>query len=124
LNVLTAISEKMIERPNILVVCGRNKRRSRTAEYIFKNDNRFNIRSAGLSPKSDRKISEKDLNWADLVLVMETRQRAKVRELYLNLELPDIEMLNISDDYEFMDEELVLLLTERINEILKLTYEI
>ena len=124
LNVLTAISEKMIERPNILVVFGRNKRRSRTAEYIFKNDNRFNIRSAGLSPKSDRKISEKDLNWADLVLVMETRQRAKVRELYLNLELPDIEMLNISDDYEFMDEELVLLLTERINEILKLTYEI
>ena len=114
----------MTERPNILVVCGRNKRRSRTAEYIFKNDNRFNIRSAGLSPKSDRKISEKDLNWADLVLVMETRQRAKVRELYLNLELPDIEMLNISDDYEFMDEELVLLLTERINEILKLTYEI
>jgi len=50
----------MTERPNILVVCGRNKKRSRTAEYIFKNDNRFNIRSAGLSPKSDRKISEND----------------------------------------------------------------
>ena len=48
-------------RPNILVVCGRNKRRSRTAEHIFKNDSRFNIRSVGLSPKSDRKISEKDI---------------------------------------------------------------
>lgn len=53
-------------RPNILVVCGRNKKRSRTAEYIFKNDDRFNIRSAGVSPKSDRQITEKDLNWADL----------------------------------------------------------
>jgi len=62
----------MIERPNILVVCGRNKKRSRTAEHIFKNDDRFSIRSAGLSPKSDRKISKKDLNWADLVFVMET----------------------------------------------------
>jgi predicted protein tyrosine phosphatase len=57
----------MTGRPNILVVCGRNKKRSRTAEYIFKNDNRFNVRSAGLSTKSDRKISENDLNWADLV---------------------------------------------------------
>lgn len=114
----------MAERPNILVVCGRNKRRSRTAEYIFKNDDRFNIRSAGLSPKSDRKISEKDLNWADLVLVMETRQRAKVRELYMNLELPDIGILNIPDDYEFMDEELVSILTDRINDSLKIIYEL
>jgi len=113
---------KMTERPNILVVCGRNKKRSRTAEYIFKNDDRFNIRSAGLSPKSDRKISEKDLNWADLVLVMETGQRAKVRELYKHLELPEIEILNIPDDYEFMDEELVSILTDRINDSLRIIY--
>jgi protein-tyrosine phosphatase len=62
----------MTDRPNILVVCGRNKKRSRTAESIFKNNNRFSIRSAGLSPKSDRKISEKDLIWANLIFVMET----------------------------------------------------
>jgi protein-tyrosine phosphatase len=68
----------MTERPNILVVCGRNKKRSRTAEHIFKNDSRFNIRSAGLSSKSDRKISENDLHWADLVFVMETEQCAKI----------------------------------------------
>ena len=42
----------MTERPNILVVCGRNKKRSRTAEYIFKNDDRFNIRSAPFSAES------------------------------------------------------------------------
>ena len=60
----------MSNRPNILVLCGRNKKRSRTAEHIFKNDNRFNIRSAGLSPKSDRKISENDLIWAALIFVM------------------------------------------------------
>lgn len=114
----------MTNRPNILVVCGRNKKRSRTAEHIFKNDNRFNIRSAGLSPKSDRKISENDLNWADLVFVMETGQRAKIRELYRHLELPKIEILNISDDYEFMNEELVEMLTDRINDTLKINYQI
>lgn len=108
----------------MLVVCGRNKKRSRTAEHIFKNDDRFNIRSAGVSPKSDRKISEKDLNWADLVFVMETEQRAKIQELYRNLDLPKIEILNIADDYEFMDDELVELLTDKINDTLKISYHI
>lgn len=109
----------MTERPNILVVCGRNKKRSRTAEHIFKNDNRFNIRSAGLSPKSERKISENDLNWADLVFVMETNQRAKIWEVYDHLDLPKIEILHIPDDYEFMDEELVDILNDRMNDALK-----
>jgi predicted protein tyrosine phosphatase len=112
----------MNNRPNILVVCGRNKRRSRTAEHIYRNDNRFNIRSAGLSPSSDRKISENDLNWADLVLVMETRQRTKLAELYHHMELPDIEILHIEDDYEFMDEELVEMLSDRINDTLQRVY--
>ncbi|MBA4155760.1 hypothetical protein [Flavobacterium sp.] len=114
----------MTERPNILVVCGRNKKRSRTAEYIFKNDERFNIRSAGLSPKSDRKISENDLNWADLVFVMETGQRAKIWGHYRHLELPTIEVLNIPDDYEFMNEELVEMLSDRINDTLKIVYKV
>ncbi|GJM63063.1 hypothetical protein PEDI_36150 [Persicobacter diffluens] len=35
--------------PHILVVCGRNKKRSLTAEAIYKNDDRFFIRSVGLS---------------------------------------------------------------------------
>lgn len=114
----------MIERPNILVVCGRNKKRSRSAEHLFKNDNRFNIRSAGLSPKSDRKISENDLNWADLVLVMENGQRAKIHELYRYMELPQIEILHIPDDYEFMDEDLVEMLVDRINHMLKINYQL
>ena len=113
----------MTDRPNILVVCGRNIKRSRTAESIFKNDNRFSIRSAGLSPKSDRKISEKDLNWADLIFVMETRQRAKIWGLYRHMELPPIEILEIPDDYEFMDKELIELLTHRINDTLKIVYK-
>ncbi|WP_229208833.1 protein-tyrosine-phosphatase [Dyadobacter luticola] len=102
-------------RPNILVICGRNKRRSRTAEHIFKNDSRFNIRSAGLSPHSNRKISENDLAWADLVLVMESDQKTKIRTVYQHLELPSIEVLDIADDYEFMDEELVDALRVKMN---------
>ncbi len=98
------------------MICGKNKRRSRTAEFMFKNEPRFSVRSAGLSPKSSRKISENDLNWADLVLVMEPDHSAKIKELYRFLELPKIETLHIPDEYEFMDEDLVELLSDKINE--------
>ncbi|MBP6532964.1 MAG: protein-tyrosine-phosphatase [Bacteroidia bacterium] len=114
----------MNQQPNILVVCGRNKKRSRTAEHIFKNDNRFKIRSVGLSPSSDRKISENDLRWANLIFVMEQDQREKIWDIYKNLTLPNIEVLNIEDDYEFMDPELIEMLTERINDTLALVYNI
>lgn len=114
----------MTNRPNILVICGKNKKRSKTAEHIFKNDTRLNIRSAGVSPKSDRKISENDLTWAGLVFVMEPDHRAKIRELYCHLELPQIEVLHIPDDYEFMDEELVEILNDRMNDTLNAIYNI
>lgn len=55
---------------------------------------------------------------------METGQRAKIWELYRSVELPVIEILNIPDDYEFMNEELVELLTDRMNDTLKLIYNI
>jgi len=103
-------------RPNILVVCGKNKKRSRTAEHLYLNDPRINIRSAGLSPKSERKLNEKDLQWANLVLVMEKEHMNKIGELYSFLHLPEIINLDIPDEYEFMDEELVDILTDKFNE--------
>lgn len=114
----------MKKRPNILVVCGRNERRSRTAEYIFKNDARFNIRSGGLSPKSNRQFSEKDLLWADLVFVMQDGQSARIQGVYRDMDLPPIEVLHIEDKYEYLDNELIALLTERINSTLKIVYKI
>jgi len=100
------------------VICGQNKRRSRTAEAIFKNDQRFAIRSVGLSPKSDRKIREKDIIWADLILVIETRYRNKLRDSYPQVEMPEIEILHIPDDYEFMDAELISLLEDGVNHVI------
>ena len=100
------------------------KLRSRTAEHIFKNDSRFKIRSVGLSPSSDRKISENDLRWANIVFVMEQDQREKIWDIYKNITLPNIEVLNIEDDYEFMDPELIEMLTERINDTLSVVYNI
>lgn len=112
----------MENRPNILVVCGKNKKRSRTAEFIFKNDCRFNIRSVGVSPNSIRKITENDLNWSDLVLVMENEHKSKIKELFRKINNVKIEVLNIEDEFEFMDEELVIILTEAINDRININF--
>jgi protein-tyrosine phosphatase len=112
------------DRPNILVICGRNKRRSRTAEYIFKNDSRFQIRSAGLSPQSDVQLNEKLINWADLILVMNNEQRKRIQNRYRSLEIPEIYSLNIADEYEYRDSDLVTMLTTKINETLSTVYDL
>lgn len=114
----------MTQRPNILVVCGRNKRRSRTAEYVFKNDSRFNIRSAGLSSKSEKQLSEKDISWADLIFVMEIGQCSRITGVFRHMSLPKIEILDIEDNYEYLDEELIELLSHRINDTLRIKYRI
>jgi predicted protein tyrosine phosphatase len=114
----------MNNKPNILVVCGKNRKRSRTAEYIFKNDSRFNIRSVGLRDKSERKISEKDIIWADLILAMEDGYKNWIMGLYRHMDLPQIEVLGINDEYEYLDPELIDLLEEKINSMLKIHYNI
>ena len=46
---------------------------------------------------------------------LETDHRAKIRDLYRHMELPTIEVLHIPDEYEFMDSELVDILTDKVN---------
>jgi protein-tyrosine phosphatase len=111
-------------RPNVLIVCGQNKCRSRTAEYIFKNDDRFAIRSVGLSPKSNRKINEKDITWAGLILVMTRDQKRMILSLYRNAELPQIEVLGIEDRYAYLDQELIGILSGKVNDTLSVIYGI
>lgn len=110
----------MKEKVNILFVCGRNKRRSKTAELIFRNDTRFDVRSAGFSPNSPHQLSLHDINWADIIFVMEDAHKSRLRKAYRGIDLPRIEVLHIEDEYEFMDEELVDLLKAGVNAYLQI----
>lgn len=107
------VSENMAKM-NVLFVCSRNKRRSRTAEKIFKNHALFHVKSAGFSEKSPVKISEHLILWADLILVMEYEHSKRLRQLFDKIDLPKTEVLNIKDKYEFMDGELINILTEKM----------
>jgi len=98
----------------VLFVCGRNRRRSPTAERIFRDDPRLSVRSAGTSDSSKRRITESDLHWADLILVMERKYAARIRALFPDAAIPAMRSLDIPDEYEFMDGELIDLLQSAV----------
>jgi len=104
----------------VLFLCSRNQWRSPTAEAIYQSDPRVDVRSAGLSPSARRRVNEKLLLWADIVVVMEHDHKQR-----LLAQFPDLasglhmEVLDIPDDYEFMDPELVDLIRERVEPVLE-----
>ncbi|MES2593887.1 MAG: phosphotyrosine protein phosphatase [Verrucomicrobiota bacterium] len=100
---------------NILFLCSRNHWRSPTAEAVYRQDARVQVRSAGTSASARIRVTEKLLRWADLILVMEHTHKRRLREDFPDL-YPDLHVgvLDISDDYEFMSPSLIELLQQRV----------
>lgn len=98
---------------NILFVCSRNKKRSLTAEAIFKNNGKHYVSSAGTEESARRKLTQDMLDNADLIFVMEKRHRERIRQNFKTDK--EIIVLDIPDEYEYMDEELVAMLQDMVN---------
>ena len=93
---------------NVLFVCSRNKWRSRTAETIFKDNHKHEFRSAGTENDARIKINQKLVQWADLIFVMEKRHKQKLQDKFDQiLNSKRITILDIEDNYQYMDEELI-----------------
>ena len=104
---------------NILFVCSKNKWRSLTAETIFKNTPGHKIQSAGTDTGARIKLTEKHLAWADLIFVMETKHRDIIRQRFPRIfDKKKIIVLDIPDEYQYMDEELILELKASVSSFL------
>ncbi|MCE7993622.1 MAG: protein tyrosine phosphatase [Roseivirga sp.] len=102
---------------NLLFICSRNKWRSRTAEIIFKNRHGFQVRSAGTAASARIKVTEKMLNWAEIIFVMEKNHKQRLLERYPQQSAEaDIIVLEIPDDYQYMDPELIDILETSVME--------
>jgi len=100
----------------ILFICSRNRLRSPTAERVFANIPGIEVSSAGTSPDADSRVTRDDIEWADLIFVMEpTHRKSLVRMFAQAMRDKRVINLDIPDDYEFMDTELVRLLRERVS---------
>ncbi|MBL9205071.1 MAG: protein tyrosine phosphatase [Opitutaceae bacterium] len=110
-----------LNRPlRVLFVCSMNQWRSPTAERLYQNDARLQVRSAGTQRGARRRISRTDLAWADLVVVMEREHQRAITRQFPDPSLPPIEILDIPDDYAFLDPELQSALTTSIEPVLSL----
>jgi predicted protein tyrosine phosphatase len=99
----------------LLFICGANKLRSPTAEHIFSTWPDVETDSAGLNSISEQQISSEQIEWADIIFVMEKSQRSKVSTRFREyLKGKRIVCLDIPDSYAFMDPELVRLLEARV----------
>jgi protein-tyrosine phosphatase len=97
-----------IRKMNLLFICSRNKWRSPTAEIIFKTNQSHKTKSAGTEPSARNKVTEKLINWADIIFVMEKKHKERLQQKFQSSILnKQIIVLNIPDEYQFMDEELI-----------------
>jgi predicted protein tyrosine phosphatase len=95
----------------VLFICSRNRWRSLTAEKIFDGINSLHARSAGTEPSARIRVNAGHLSWADIIFVMEKKHLRRLQDKFPKaIARKKIICLHITDDYEFMQPELVDLL--------------
>jgi predicted protein tyrosine phosphatase len=99
------------EMKHLLFICSRNKLRSPTAEEIFRGHPGIDVDSAGLADDAEVPLSEEQIKWADVIIVMEPIHRSRLnRKFGRCLAGKRIAVLGIPDNYGYMDAELIRLL--------------
>lgn len=102
-------------RLHVLFICSQNKLRSLTAEQVFADYPGIECSSAGTNHDAENPLTGEDVEWADLMFVMEKQHQKKVSLKFRHLLAgKKIVCLGIPDDYEFMQAELVELLMARV----------
>lgn len=100
----------MVERESlkILFVCSMNQWRSPTAEKVYADKPLLLTRSCGTNKKARKTVNSDDLKWADIVLVMEQKHRQRLMaEHSSEMRFKELHVLDIPDNYKFMDPELI-----------------
>ena len=99
----------------VLFVCRQNRRRSATAERIFRKRADLDVRSAGTDADALVHVNAQMLDWAELVFIMDEDQRVALATQFPgHPALVRLVSLEIPDDYVFLDPELVSLLEARV----------
>ncbi|WP_444912226.1 low molecular weight protein tyrosine phosphatase family protein [Microbulbifer sp. PAAF003] len=104
----TELPEKDLDMRNLLFICSRNQWRSPTAEAIWRKHPDFNAKSAGTSPRAKKTVRSADIRWADVIFVMEQKHKNRlIAEFSRMLDHKPVHVLDIPDEYKYMDPELV-----------------
>ncbi len=100
---------------HILFICSQNKLRSPTAEAVFSDYKGWDVRSAGLNNDAEVPLGAEDVEWADVIFVMEQAHKKKLKHRFRELlKNQKIVCLDIPDIYNYMDSELIKILTNKV----------
>lgn len=95
----------------LLFICSQNKLRSPTAETVFSGYPGIEVDSAGLNNDAVVPLSDEQVEWADIIIVMEKCHRNRLNRKFKHvLAGKRIAVLNIPDEYGYMNDQLVGLL--------------
>lgn len=104
----------------LLFICSKNKLRSPTAEAVFCDIEGWEVASAGVSRDAEVRVSLEDVEWADIIFVMEKAHKRKLSALFAStLREQQVIVLNISDDYQYMDPELIEILKLKVPSLVR-----
>ena len=107
---------------NLLFVCSQNRLRSPTAERVFAEYPGIKAIAAGTNHDAATPVSGDLIEWADVVLVMERAHRNKIAKRFRELlRGKRLVVLDIPDEYEFMQPELVDILKARVMRYVRVT---
>ena len=107
---------------NILFICSRNQWRSPTAEKVWSKHPGISVRSAGTSPRARKTVAAQDIQWADTIFAMEQKHKDRLKAEFTKLlNYKPIHVLDIPDEYKFMDAELVELLQHSVGAYLDIS---
>jgi len=102
-------------KQKLLFLCNQNRLRSPTAEAIFRENPQLEAKSAGVDKDASVPVNLELLEWADIIFVMEKRQRNIIHKKYKDIyKSKRIVCLYIPDDYDYMDPDLIKQLKERL----------
>lgn len=77
------------------------------------------VRSAGTEPSARIKLTLKTILWADIIFVMEKKHKERILQKYGHeIEDRPIVVLDIPDEYQFMDPDLIVEIKSKVEQYL------
>lgn len=104
-------------KTKLLFICSFNIDRSCAAEAMFRSSKKYEAKSAGVEPVATKVISKEDIEWADIIFVMDERNEGHKSELvdrFGGFVEMNIVILGIPNHFRRYDPELYRLLRVRL----------
>lgn len=99
----------------VLFICSKNRLRSRTAETVFSESIKLDVRSAGTDSDAIKQVTPEMIKWAEVIFVMEEYHKLKIiNQFKAQIKDQRIICLDIPDIFEYMDPQLIEILNKII----------